>query len=169
MRIFKLYYDKDSEEQWINEMAKQGWALEKFFLGYYTFVPCKPGEYIYQIDLLDSWTGDKQNFFSFMEEVGVEVVAQWYRWVYLRKQASEGRFELYTDTESKLRQYRRMLHFFLVGAFIETLCLFVEIKSIIQLQNLISWIFCLAIALLLFAFLHVAWKCGRKIQQLKNN
>ena len=169
MRIFKIYYDKDSEEQWINEMAMQGWAFEKFSLGFYTFVPCKPGEYIYQIDLLDNWAGNTENFSSFMEELGVEIVSQWYRWVYLRKLASDGKFEMYTDTESKLKQYRRMLHFFTVGALLELLCLLVEINGAIQLQNPLYWVFSLLVALLMLVFIHVIFKCRGKIQQLKNS
>jgi hypothetical protein len=169
MRIFKLYFDKDLEEQWINEMAIKGWALDKFFLGYYTFSPCKPGEYTYQIDLLDNWVGDRENFSSFMEEVGVEVVSQWYRWVYLRKLACDGTFEMYTDTESKIKQYRRMMHFFMVGAFLESLCLWVEINSSFQLQHPLIWGFTLLIAMLLLVFIHVIFKCRWKIQQLKKD
>ena len=77
------------------QLYNQGWTFE-------------PGEYIYQIDLLDDWMGDKKDFSEFMEDSGVEVVAQWYRWVFLRKRAEEGPFEMYTDIESKIVQYKRM-------------------------------------------------------------
>lgn len=168
MRIFKLYYDKDSEEQWINEMAMQGWALEKFCLGFYTFVPSKPGEYIYQIDLLESWAGYKDDFSTFMEELGVEVISQWYRWIYLRKAASGGKFELYTDMESKLRQYQRILHFFIVGAILEFLCLLLEINGALQLQEPLVWFLTLFIAFIFLVFMYSILKCRRKIQQLKH-
>ncbi len=167
MRIFKLYFDKDSEEKWINEMAAKGWAFEKFFLGFYTFVPCKPGEYLYQIDLLDNWVGDTENFSSFMEEVGVEVVSQWYRWVYLRKLASDGNFEMYTDTSSKIRQYQRIMNFFIVGAVLEALCLWTEINAVIHSQSPVFIGLTLFIALILFAFIHLIFKCRWKIQELK--
>lgn len=45
-------------------MSSDGWALNNFFLGVYTFVPSEPGEYIYQIDLLDEH-GDKKDFLPF--------------------------------------------------------------------------------------------------------
>ena len=48
---FRLYYDKDKEQDWLMEMVNRGWAVKKFFLGFYTFEPCEPGEYIYQIKL----------------------------------------------------------------------------------------------------------------------
>lgn len=51
---FKLYYDKDKETVWLNQMASEGWALKSFFAGFYKFEPCGKGEYIYQIDLGDT-------------------------------------------------------------------------------------------------------------------
>lgn len=102
MTKFRLYYDKDAEESWLNTMSRKGWAFKKFFLGFYSFEECEPGEYNYQIDILNSWNGDKTDFASFMEESGVEVISQWYRWVYIRKKASDGPFEMYTDIESKI-------------------------------------------------------------------
>ena len=68
MLKFKLYYDKDAEEDWLKEMCLNGWAFKKFFLGFYTFEKCEPGEYNYQIDLLDSWSGEKDDYAAFMEK-----------------------------------------------------------------------------------------------------
>ncbi|HHV12200.1 MAG TPA: DUF2812 domain-containing protein [Clostridiales bacterium] len=168
MTIFKLYFDKDAEEAWINDMSQKGWAFEKFFLGFYTFVPCKPGEYLYQIDLLESWAGDRDYFSNFMEELNIQVVSQWYRWVYLRKKASEGAFEMYTDPESKIRQYRRLMHFYIAGALLETWCLWLEFTAAIKLMAPTYWLFTLLVALMLLVFLRMIVKCNRKIQQLKN-
>ena len=46
---WKFTFDKDDEQDWINEYCQQGWAMAGFFVGVVTFVPCQPGEYIYQI------------------------------------------------------------------------------------------------------------------------
>ena len=46
---FRLYYDKDKETEWLNEMAADGWALKSFFAGFYKFEPCEKGEYIRSI------------------------------------------------------------------------------------------------------------------------
>lgn len=45
---WKLYFDKDLEESWLNQLAQQGWGLTSFCLGRYTFEPIEPGEYIYR-------------------------------------------------------------------------------------------------------------------------
>ena len=36
---WKFTYDKDEEQDWLNEYARQGWAMTKFWLGVVTFVP----------------------------------------------------------------------------------------------------------------------------------
>lgn len=56
---WKLYFDKDLEESWLNQLAQQGWGMSSFCLGRYTFEPIEPGEYIYRVDLLPSRRGEK--------------------------------------------------------------------------------------------------------------
>ena len=71
---WKLYFDKDLEESWLNQLAQQGWGLTSFCLGRYTFEPIEPGEYIYRVDLLPSDEEKKQEYFSLLREMGVEVI-----------------------------------------------------------------------------------------------
>lgn len=165
---FKLYYDKDAEEVWLREMSLKGWAFKKFFLGFYTFEPCEPGEYNYQIDLLDSWNGNKFDYASFMEGVGVEVVDQWWRWVYLRKKAADGPFEMYTDVESKIDLYRKIMNFFKIALVIEVICFFIELTATIQTGNFVFGMFTVLLGAISLAILKVVWKCKWKIEQLQN-
>ena len=44
MRV-KFTFDKDEEQAWLNDYARQGWAMVSFFAGLVTFVPCEPGEF----------------------------------------------------------------------------------------------------------------------------
>ena len=90
---WKFTFDKDDEQDWINEYCQQGWAMAGFFVGVVTFVPCQPGEFIYQIDLLPGrglCAGDYEGYVEFMHDTGVEVLQRWGRWVYLRRRAEEG-------------------------------------------------------------------------------
>ena len=167
MLKFKLYYDKDEEENWLREMSLNGWAFKKFFLGFYTFEASEPGKYNYQIDLLDNWKGDKDDYASFMEDAGVEVVSQWWRWVYLQKKVADGPFEMYTDTESKIVQYSKILKFFKVALTIEIICFFMELIATINTGSYIFGIFTVLIAVICLALLKVVWKCKWKIEQLK--
>lgn len=167
MLRFRLYFDKDEEQVWLKEMCLKGWGFKKFFLGFYTFEECEPGEYNYQIDLLDNWNGDKKNFASFMEESGVEVVGQWYRWVFIRKKASNGPFEMYTDLESKIAQYNRIRNFFTVALLIEIVCFIIIFNVAIKGGSLLVWILTVLIGIIISAFLKILWKCKDKVKELK--
>lgn len=167
MYKIKFYFDKDEEEKWLNNMSNRGWAFEKFFLGFYKFSKCEPGEYIYQIDLLDNWNGDTSDFKSFMNEVGVDVVSQWYRWVYVRKIASQGPFELYTDKESKIIHYSRIRNFFAVALVIEIICFIVELNAALTTGNWFFGLFTVFIGVIILAFSRMIWKCKWIIEQLR--
>ena len=164
---FKLYYDKDLEEVWLNEMSLKGWAFKKFFLGFYFFEKCEPGEYRYQIDILNNWQGNKEDYAAFMEDSGVEVISQWYRWVYIQKRAIDGPFEMYTDTESKIAQYERVKNFFLVAFIVEVICFLIEINAAVRTDTTMFWFFTIFIGILCLIFLRMIWKCKWKIEQLK--
>ena len=168
MLKFKLYYDKDAEETWLKQMCLNGWAFKKFFLGFYTFEKCEPGEYNYQIDLLDSWNGKKDDYAAFMEDTGVKVVSQWWRWVYLQKISSDGPFEMYTDIESKITQYNKIKNFFKVALVIEVICFFMEGMATINTGSYIFGIFTALLAVICLAILQIIWKFKWKIQQYKH-
>jgi hypothetical protein len=164
---FRIYFDKDAEEVWLKEMSLKGWAFKKFLIGFYIFEECEPGEYNYQIDLLDNWKGDKKDFASFMEESGVEVISQWYRWIYIRKRASEGPLEMYTDSESKIAQYNRIKKFFRLGLLLEIVCFMIEINAAIRTGSSLIWLLTVFIGIIALTFLQMVWKCNWKIEQLK--
>ncbi|MBU3190895.1 DUF2812 domain-containing protein [Clostridium bowmanii] len=168
MLKFKLYYDKDVEEDWLKKMCLNGWAFKKFFLGFYTFEKCEPGEYNYQIELLDSWNGEKHDYSAFMEDTEVKVISQWWRWVYLQKMASDGPFEMYTDIESKITQYNKIKNFFKVALVVELICFFMEAMATINTGSYIFAIFTVLLAVICLAILQIVWKCKWKIEQYKH-
>lgn len=111
---FRWYYDKDKEEIWLNEMASEGFAMTRFFLGFYWFENCEPGEYIYQIDLFTENKGSMthQEYLNLIRETGAEYVCSWGWWRLFRRKAELGPFCLYTDVNSRLDQYRRWFRLF---------------------------------------------------------
>ena len=86
-RVIRFFTNYDKEEQWLNEMAAQGWHLMDYVWGRYLFQKGKPGEYIYRIQLLENPIDHKDSaaYLEFLEEAGIETVASSLRWVYLRK------------------------------------------------------------------------------------
>lgn len=168
---WKFTFDKDEEQEWLNEYARQGWAMTKFCVGVVTFAPCQPGEYIYQIDLLPGkgpWADDYEGYVVFMDEMGVEVVQRWGRWVYLRKRAEDGPFEVYTDVESQLALYRRIRALFLWALVVEACC---SISGFSTLARFPEDVFARGLAglyiVILAVFLRAVWQCTRKIRELE--
>lgn len=128
MKKFKLYADKDKEEKWLNEMCQKGWAMTKYCIGVYNFEPCEPGKYIYRVDMpkeigKDDMRGEnREQYVSFIEETGAEHVCDWFWWMIFRREASKGKFELYTDPESQIALYQRIRKLFLWVGMIEVIC-----------------------------------------------
>ena len=65
----------------------KGLALHRLRLRALFFEKGEPGEYIYRIQLLDYPAAHAESaaYLAFLEETGVEVIATWFRWVFLRK------------------------------------------------------------------------------------
>lgn len=99
MTKFRLYFDKDKETAWINEMVKKGYAMTGFFAGFYQFEACTPGEYVYQIDFGSKMFSVSNDYREFMEENNIEIVCLWGYWIILRKRTVDGKFVLYTDVD----------------------------------------------------------------------
>lgn len=124
---FRLYFDKDKEEKWLNEMSEQGWAMAEFFAGVYVFVRCEPGKYIYRVDMpgefgkMPIWEQMRKyrEYIDLVEETGAEFVCRWGWWLIFRREAAQGEFVLYTDTESQIGLYRRIRKLFLFVGVLE--------------------------------------------------
>ena len=126
---FSLNYQK--EEEWINEMSQQGWHLEKFSFGRFTFIKGEAGEFIYRSELLgDMGKKEKAEYLEFLTDSGITVVHEFAGWIYTRRAASEGPFELFTSNQSYIGYYQRILRYmiplFLINLFMAFLNLFVS-------------------------------------------
>jgi hypothetical protein len=108
--VYKLHTDYEKEEQWINEMGGRGWQLVRYRLGGYRFEQGEPGEWIYRVELLpdDPQSAASREYLSLLLATGAEVVSTHARWVYLRRLAAMGSFELFSDLESRVGHYRRV-------------------------------------------------------------
>ncbi|MBE6307278.1 MAG: DUF2812 domain-containing protein [Bacteroidales bacterium] len=96
--------DYEKEQKWINDMSRHGWNLVKTNGLIYTFERGVPGEYIYKIDLPDEKMSDVEvdTYYKFMEECGVEIVATYKFWRYLRKKSADGAIECADNTMAQL-------------------------------------------------------------------
>lgn len=184
MKKFRLYFDKDKEETWLNEMSQRGWAMVDFFAGLYIFVPCEPGEYTYRVDMPGEvgrtpiWKENRE-YISLVEETGAEYVCRWGWWMIFRKETAKGAFELYTDTESQVALYRRIRKMFMVVGLLECSLVMQNTGNIMHfwagrdvLDTLCGTDVFLFICLVLMYFittgiLLMSWKLTKKIRRLR--
>ncbi|MFE8698535.1 DUF2812 domain-containing protein [Cytobacillus sp. FJAT-53684] len=117
--LYRLFGDFEKEEKWINEMGAQGWHLQKFSFGRFTFTMGEPGAFIYRNEFISGMSSkEKKDYFEFLKDSGILIINELGGWVYMKKAASDGPFELYTDAKSKIAYYKRMLNIFALLFFI---------------------------------------------------
>ena len=119
----------DKEEQWLNEMAAKGLCLVSTGFCKYEFEDCLPGEYHIRMQLLDKLPHhpESQKYIEFLEDTGAEQVGSFTRWVFFRKKASLGDFDLFSDNASRVKYLTSMLSF---------ITLVVALNLLIGLENL---------------------------------
>ncbi len=110
-KIVRLFVDYEKEEAWLNQMAAKGLHFMSYVFPVYLFEDGEPGAYIYRLELLDELPSHpaSRKYLRFLADSGVECVDTYLRWVYFRKPASDGPFELYTDAASRIRHYHRIM------------------------------------------------------------
>jgi len=111
-------WDFDKEEDWLNEMAFQGWALTGVRLCRYEFQRCECGEYIIRLEMRDQENG----YLDLMKESGAEYVGRVVRWMYFRRKAELGDFKIFSDLDSVVSHltsiYRMLFYVGLANLFI---------------------------------------------------
>jgi hypothetical protein len=118
MIIKRRYYDILENEEWLNEMAQDGHAMDDFcpglFCDTFSFDKCEPGEYTFRILMLDN--NDKHpkslRYLRFLRENGVEHIKSNGHAVYLRKKTADGPFDLFTDRDSQLTYHKKMIRMY---------------------------------------------------------
>jgi len=97
-------WEFEKEETWLNEMAAGGWVLDGVGFCVYHFVSCEPGEYTVRLEMHDH----DEAYLQFMAETGAEYIGRMAKWIYFRKKAADGTFELFSDINSRIRHLDRI-------------------------------------------------------------
>ena len=163
---FKLYFDKDKETQWLNEMSQKGWAMTGFFAGFYRFEPCEKGKYSYQIDFGNEFFSVSDDYREFMSDSDIEIIQSWGFWVFLRKLSSEEEFQLYTDVDSQIEHYKKIRNMFKAVTVIELICLFIELFSASMTNSPLLWSFVFLILAIIIAFFNITNRTNDIIHEL---
>lgn len=116
--VYKLFgaWQHEKEEDWLNKMSVMGLQLIDVGFARYTFEEGTQNAYLYRLEFLEHWPSHPESiaYIRFLEDAGIEQVGTILRWVYFRKPAADGEFDLYSDLDSKIQHLRRIRRVMLV-------------------------------------------------------
>ena len=104
--VYRLFaeWSFDKEEEWLYRLALVGWTLKKVGFCKYVFERTEPGEYITRLAMHDA----DEEYMELMRESGAEYVGRVLQWLYFRKKAELGEFELFSDIDSRIAHLNRI-------------------------------------------------------------
>jgi len=107
-------WQDDKEEAWLEQMSREGWHLRSVrLLCSYTFAQGPALPYTYRLDYFPASGQEKfAEYAQLFRDAGWEYLGELSNWRYWRKLVEQGETaEIFTDRESKLSKYRRLLGF----------------------------------------------------------
>jgi len=157
-------WQDDKEEAWLQDMARQGLHLKSPGFGSYAFTQGEPREMVYRLDFLSD-TKNRASYLQLFQDAGWEHVGELSGWQYWRKErrGSEAD-EIFTDNESKIQKYKRLINYLLV-----TLPIYVPMYIVVinhksgVIETIVLVVMLMLLALYGFFFI----KLQQRINQLK--
>ena len=138
-----LVWDFEKEEQWLNTMANSGWLLDGVGFCTYHFVACEPGTYTVRLEMREK----DDAYLDFMQETGAEYVGRMLQWIYFRKKAECGEFDLFSDLDSKITHLNKIGKTLSVVGFAN---LAIGLANSMNPQLSVGWINLLCATLLMY-------------------
>lgn len=104
--VYKWFWvwEFDKEEEWLNLMTQSGWLLDRVGFSTFHFIPCKPGEFIVRLEMHRC----DETYIRFMQETGAEFIGRMAQWIYFRKKAQDGAFDIFSDIDSRIGHLNRI-------------------------------------------------------------
>lgn len=168
--IRKAYWNYEREENWLNGLSAKGLAMTDYSWCRYVLEEAPPGEYVYRIELLDHLATHPESvrYIAFVEETGAECVATYLRWVYFRKKAADGPFELYSNNTSRIAHYRRVRAFWLGFMILEFIAFAINLVSgLMPPVSVVNLVLAGVLACLFIMFAFLFAQMNRHIRRLK--
>ncbi|QGG51124.1 DUF2812 domain-containing protein [Lysinibacillus pakistanensis] len=137
---FRFFIDYEREEQWINNMAEQGWHLKKFWPFVFLFENGISDQYIYRNEMV---LKRKKDYFDFLDTMNIEHVNSFGVWAYFRKRKEEGPFEIFSGKSEKIKYLSRINKLFILACLINAFAVLLNIAPIMlthQVNQAFPWI-----------------------------
>ena len=126
---FKIFFNIENEEQWLNHMLSNGWICTNVnSAGLYTFNPTTDVEQIIRIDFQQDLRKEEQgNYKQLYEDYGWRAIKEKsYDGTYYWLKRKDGHDELFSDNDSQIAKYKRLMKHacsWAVLSFIWLMCL----------------------------------------------
>lgn len=111
MRKYKFFVNLEKEEQWLNELAAQGYLLASKSGIRYGFVSGEPGSAVYRIDYRTfKRAADFEDYRMLFEDSGWQHIAgtKGSGAQYFRKRTADLSEDIFSDTDSKAGRFKRL-------------------------------------------------------------
>ncbi|MGE7111706.1 DUF2812 domain-containing protein [Lysinibacillus sp. NPDC047702] len=112
MKKFKIFFDIDKEEQWLNHMLSKGWVCTKInSAGFYTFKNTTDFEQVIRIDCQQNLRKeDRTSYKQLYEDFGwQELKEKSYDGTYYWLKRKNGNDQLFSDSDSQIAKYKRLM------------------------------------------------------------
>lgn len=157
-RWFWVWQD-EAEEAWLREMSQQGWHLSSVGIPtVYDFESGEPEDFVYRLDYPSYSRTEKENYLQLFRDAGWEHIGEMSGWHYFRQKAQPGEeLEIYSDAESKISKYQRLLLFALI-------LVFPLLVGVINTRGMFLFFIILPLFLL---YIYIIFRIYLRINQLK--
>lgn len=113
-RVFGYFTiaDWEREQNWLTEMAAQGWRFVKTNGFFYTFERCEPENVVYRLDYSGLRKGDRGDYYAMLRDYGWEYLQDINGFSYFRKPADGAApedLELFSDGASRIKMIKKFL------------------------------------------------------------
>ena len=166
-------WQDEQEEAWLRSMSQKGWHLSSVGLPcIYRFRAGEPQDYVYRLDYQALKKRDQQDYLQLFSDAGWEHLCQMSGWHYFRTEAIEGEAaEIFTDVESKVAKYKRLLIFLAFFVVIEAICVAIFTPNIWGDYPYSWWgiirVISLLVPLVMGALIYAIIKLMLRIKQLR--
>lgn len=114
----RFFLDIEKEIKWLNQMSSNGYRLKKRSCFSYEFEPCDPNKYIYQVEKRNFiLSTEDKDYKEFLNDFNIRLINSQFGWFYFEKDNDGRNFEIFTDPDSKIKHYKKLIGTLIIIAF----------------------------------------------------
>jgi hypothetical protein len=166
-KVFRMLmpWNDEKEALWLADQEKAGWHLAQVNCFGYRFERAAPGDFTYRLDFGPPARLNRQEYFDLFGDAGWEHLGNRGLWQFFRKASGAGQTpEIYTDPQSRIAMYRRVIAFLLVMLAMLVTITSVNLSNpsaIFQREPVIFGLYLVLMGLLAYGTLRLAWVIRR--------